>query len=157
MELGTITKRVYIEASPEVVYDVVSSPDYMVRWWVDTAEFDRTPGATGTVSWARGLGSVRAPILIVAAVPGVTFSFRWIAPPGSSVPDGVTLTPENSILVTFELVAEGTGTSLIVTEEAQRELGWEAAVLEQYFSAHGAGWDELLPKVVTLAVEVASS
>jgi hypothetical protein len=60
------------------------------------------------------------------------------------LPVGATLTPENSLLVTFDLTPQGSGTLLRVTEAGIRELGWEAAVLEEYYNDHSDGWAGLL-------------
>jgi hypothetical protein len=34
-----------------------------------------------------------------------------------------------------------------MTETGFRELGWEAAVLEQHYRDHVAGWDHFLPRL----------
>src|SRR4051794_20306605 len=33
MEFGTIEREIYVEASPEIVFEVVSSPDHLKAWW----------------------------------------------------------------------------------------------------------------------------
>src|SRR4051794_38706383 len=35
MEFGSIERDVFVEASPEVVFEVVSSPDHIKQWWPD--------------------------------------------------------------------------------------------------------------------------
>jgi uncharacterized protein YndB with AHSA1/START domain len=101
--------------------------------------------------WLQSLERrMEVPITVVEAVPGVRFSFRWTAPPAPELlPVGANLTPQNSVLVTFDLTAQGSGTLLTVTEAGMRELGWEAAVLEHYYNDHTEGWIELLGKLVT--------
>ena len=49
MEFGTIEREIYVEASPEVVFEVVSSPDHLKQWWPDDAHYEPTPGSTGEI------------------------------------------------------------------------------------------------------------
>src|SRR5262249_8667133 len=71
-----------------------------------------------------GRESVVVPVSVVEAEAPRRFVFRWVQP------DGQPATPENSFLVTFELVPAGDGTLLRLTEAGLREVGWEAAQLE---------------------------
>ena len=150
MEFGTIEQSIYIEASPEVVYEVVSSPEHITGWYVDEAEYETAAGSSGRFAFGAPERRLEVPITVVEAVPGVRFSFRWIAPPAPELlPVGATLTPENSLLVTFDLTPQGGGTLLTVTETGTPELGWEAAVLEHYCNDHAEGWIEILRKLDT--------
>ena len=49
MEFGTIEREIYVEASPEVVFEVVSSPDHLQQWWPDEAHYEPVPGSTGEI------------------------------------------------------------------------------------------------------------
>jgi len=40
MEFGTIEREIYIEATPEVVFDVVSNPHHVKQWWPDDARYE---------------------------------------------------------------------------------------------------------------------
>ena len=51
MEYGTIEREIHIDASPEVVFDVVSSPEHMREWWPDEAEYPAEPGGTGRIGF----------------------------------------------------------------------------------------------------------
>ena len=73
------------------------------------------------------------------------FSFRWTHPAGEVAAEG------NSLLVTFDLVPSGEGTLLKMTETGFREMGWEAAVLEQQYREHVTGWDYYLPRLAPYA------
>jgi uncharacterized protein YndB with AHSA1/START domain len=145
LEVGTIEKRIHIDASPAVVYEVISRPEHVAGWWFDEADFEPTPGSAGVLAAGTPPGRVEVPISVIEAVPGRRFSFRWVAPPAPAVvPPGSALTTQNSVLITFDLTADGDGTLLTVTEEGLRELGWEAAVLEEYYNSHGTVWAKLL-------------
>ena len=40
MEFGTIEREIYVEAAPEVVFEVVSNPDHVKQWWPDEAHYE---------------------------------------------------------------------------------------------------------------------
>jgi len=157
MEFGSIEQSIYIDAAPEVVYDVVSSPEHMARWYVDEAVYETVPGGSGHFVFGGPDHRVEVPITVVDAVPSTRFSFRWTAPPAPELlAVGTTLTPENSLLVTFSLAPHGAGTLVTVTEAGMRELGWEAAVLESYYNDHSDGWTELLGRLTAYVGRLAA-
>ena len=53
MEYGSIEREIHIEATPEVVYEVISRPEHLREWWPDEAELEPVPGATGVISIGR--------------------------------------------------------------------------------------------------------
>ncbi len=142
MELGTIEREIFVEASPETVFDVVSSPDHLKEWWPDDAAYDPTPGGTGEIVFGdRDAGGAVVAFTVVDADPPRSFSFRWTHPAGEAAREG------NSLLVTFDLTPRGAGTLLRMTESGFREMGWEIAVLEEQFHEHETGWDFYLPRL----------
>ena len=142
MEFGTIEREVYVEASPAVVFEVVSSPDHLQHWWPDEAHYEAVPGSTGEIVFGEhGAGGAVVPFTVVDVQPPRTFSFRWTQPAGEPAAEG------NSLLVTFDLVPSGAGTLLRMTERGFREMGWEAAILEQQYHEHVKGWDYYLPRL----------
>lgn len=142
MEFGTIEREIYVEASPEVVFDVVSSPDHLQHWWPDEAHYDAVPGANGTIAFGEhDAAQTVVGFTVVDAQPPRTFSFRWTQPVGDTGVEG------NSLLVTFDLVPFGGGTLLKMTERGFREMGWEAAVLEHQYNEHVTGWSFYLPRI----------
>ncbi|MER7460594.1 SRPBCC family protein [Micromonospora sp. NPDC126480] len=142
MEFGTIQREIYVEASPEVVYEVVSSPEHVRQWWPDDARYDPTPGSTGEIVFGvRDAGGTVLSFNVIDARPPRTFSFRWTHPADEVAAAG------NSLLVTFDLTPSGDGTLLRMTETGFRELGWELAVLEQQYQEHVAGWDFYLQRL----------
>jgi uncharacterized protein YndB with AHSA1/START domain len=151
VEFGSIEREIFVEASPEVVFEVVSSPDHLKQWWPDDARYDPTPGSTGEIVFGDpDAGGGVAAFTVVDAQPPRTFSFRWTHPAGEVAAEG------NSLLVTFDLRPSNGGTVLTMTETGFREMGWEAAVLEQQYAEHVQGWDFFLPRlapyVATLGV-----
>lgn len=143
MEYGSIEREFHVDATPEVVFDVISSPVHIREWWSAETELRPVSGATAELVWSDG-ATARAmvsPITVVDAEPPRLFSFRWVYAAGESASD------RNSLLVTFELVPTGTGTSVRMTETGFREKGWEIAVLEEQYNEHVVGWGIFLPRM----------
>lgn len=130
MEIGSIEREIYIEASPTVVFEVVSDPRHVSRWWPDEARYEPVPGSTGEISF--GGDKVEA-FTVLEVRPPRTFTFRWTQPPGEPA------TAQNSLLVTFELVPSGDGTLLKLTETGYRD--------EETRTDHVNGWDYFLPRI----------
>ena len=143
MEYGTIEREFHVEASPEVVFDVISSPAHIREWWDAETDLDPVSGATGELVWADETTSRAhvSPITVVDAQPPRLFSFRWV------YPDGAAAASDNSLLVTFRLAASDRGTVVRMTEAGFREKGWEIAVLEEQYNEHVTGWDLFLPRM----------
>jgi uncharacterized protein YndB with AHSA1/START domain len=145
MEFATIEREIYVEASPEIVFEVVSSPDHLKQWWPDDARYDPTPGAAGEIVFGTDDRRAVTGFAVVDARPPHLFSFRWTQPVGEPAAEG------NSLLVTFDLSPRGAGTLLKMTESGFREMGWEAAVLEHQYNEHIKGWDFYIPRLAPYA------
>ncbi len=147
MEHGTIERDIQVEASPEVVFEVISKPEHVREWWPDDASFESVEGAPGELVWRNGeTGETTSVALTVVEVdPPKRFSFRWCAAgPGADDP---------SLLVTFDLLPTESGTLVRMTESGFREMGWEIAVLEEQYREHETGWDHYLPQLVEYAAK----
>lgn len=148
MQRGTIKQSIFIDASPAIVYEVVSTPEHLARWYVDEAVVEASPGVVGHFVFGGPGHPARAPITVIDAVPGIKFSFFWLAPPAPNIPPvGSELAADNAVVVTFSLVERDGGTLLTVTEDGMRELGWDSAVLTQYYDSHTEGWNVLLERL----------
>ncbi len=153
MEYGSIEREIQVEATPDVVYEVISKPEHLRAWCPDEAELTPVPGATGVVSFGdRSTPQAKVvPLTVVEADPPRRFSFRWVYDENESA------TSANSLLVTFDLEPSGAGTLLRFTEAGFRERGWEAAVLEEQYREHVTGWDHFLPRLVTYVARLVST
>ncbi|WP_433654080.1 SRPBCC domain-containing protein [Nocardia sp. CA-128927] len=151
MEHGRIERTMYVEATPEVVYEVISSPTHLKEWWPDDADLAPVPGAVGTISWGEGDEQQIVPITVIDAQPHRLFSFRWTHPVDEAAAVG------NSLFVTFELAPSGDGTTVRMTETGFREMGWEIAVLEQQYNEHIHGWDTHLPRLAEYVARLVAS
>ena len=142
MEFGTIEREIHIDASPETVFDVVSSPAHLKQWWPDDAQYGSTPGSTGEIVFGdRDAGGMVVALTVVDVQPPRMFSFRWTHPSDELAGEG------NSLLVTFDLTPSRGGTLLKMTETGFREMGWEVAVLEEQYNEHATGWDFYLARI----------
>lgn len=153
MELGTIERQLHIDASPEVVFDVVSSPEHVCGWWPDEADYPAVAGAAGRIRFGDPAdGGQWVQFTVVDAIPHRLFSFRWADEAGESAARG------NSYLVVFELepAADG-GTMLRMTECGFRERGWDDAKVAAEHAEHVAGWDHFLPRLPVYAAKVAGA
>lgn len=142
-EPGTLEREIHVAATPEVVWEVLTRPEHLSAWWSDDAELGSTaPGASGRLVFGHGADVVVEQLTVVEADRPRTFAFRWTHPAGERAE------ATNSLLVTFRLVPDGTGTRLRMTETGFREQGWEVAVLEERYADHERGWDHFLPRLV---------
>ena len=139
MEHGSIEREIHVEASPEVVFEVVSRPEHISQWWTDDADIEATPGAVGELVWGDRARVV--PIRVVRAERPRLFAFRW-AYPDDHVDDSA-----NSLLITFELTPSGTGTRIRLTETGFREMGWGLAKMAEQHREHVVGWDTFVPRL----------
>lgn len=141
----TIEREIHVEASPEVVFEVVTSPEHLREWWPDEAVIEPTPGAVGELVFGdRSSPDAQIPqVTVVDAVPPHLFSFRWIYPEDEPAALG------NSLLVTFELVPAHGGTLVRMTETGWVEKDWTTAELEEQYRDHATGWDHFIPRLGT--------
>ena len=149
MELGSIEREIRIEASPEVVFDVVSSPEHLKEWWPDEADFPPVPGENGRIGFGNPKDGITwERFTVVDARPPRHFSFRWTHEEGETAARG------NSYLVVFELEPTDTGTLLRMTESGFRERGWAEAKVAAEHADHVTGWDHYLPRLAPYAEKV---
>jgi uncharacterized protein YndB with AHSA1/START domain len=149
MEYGSIEREIHIDASPEVVFDVVSNPAHLREWWPDEADFPAVPGGEGRIGFGEaGADRTWVQFTVVDAVPPRLFSFRWTHEEGESA------APGNSFLVVFELEPVDRGTRLRMTETGFRERGWDEAKVAAEYADHVTGWDHYLPRLPAYATKV---
>jgi uncharacterized protein YndB with AHSA1/START domain len=148
VEFGTIEREIHIDASPEVVFDVVSSPEHLRGWWPDEAEYPAVPGGAGRIGFGDSDDRTWVQFTVVDAIPPRLFSFRWTHEVGETAARG------NSFLVLFELEPAGSGTRLRLTETGFRERGWDEAKVAAEYADHVSGWDHFLPRLPVYAAKV---
>ncbi|GAA4366289.1 SRPBCC domain-containing protein [Nocardioides caricicola] len=140
-EHGPIVRDIQVDASPEVVFEVVSKPEHVREWWPDDAGFESVAGALGELVWRNTeTGETTTVLMSVVEVDAPRrFSFRWCFQGEDRDRD--------SLLVTFDLTPSAGGTLLRMTETGWREMGWEVAVLEEHYQDHVDGWNHYIPRL----------
>jgi uncharacterized protein YndB with AHSA1/START domain len=140
----SVEREILIEATPEVVWGVITEPEHISRWFSDEAEVEGRVGADGTLTWRPGGRSgdrevdMIVPIRVVEAEPFRRFSFRWNHPEGAG-PD-----ENNSALVEFSLIEEADGTRLRVVESGIDAVTDDEQGKARYIEDHEQGWERHL-------------
>jgi uncharacterized protein YndB with AHSA1/START domain len=144
----SVEREILIEASPEVVWGVLTEPEQISRWFSDDAEVEARPGAGGKLTWRPG-GRGRkkesdtvVPIRVVDADPFRRFSFRWNHPQGAQPDEG------NSALVEFTLTEEPGGTRLRVLETGIHAVTHDEQSKARYGEDHEQGWEKHLGELL---------
>jgi uncharacterized protein YndB with AHSA1/START domain len=145
MNPSTIDYEIHIEATPEIVFDVVSNPKHLANWFPDEAELDLVPGGAGVFTFHQGEGDHVAQVTVVDAQPYSTFSFRWSQEPGQEVTEG------NSLLVRFDLAAAAGGTLLTMSESNFDGRGLDDARVLADYEDHSGGWAQIMPRLAPYA------
>src|SRR4051812_27316505 len=153
MEYGSIEREIHIEATPEVVYEVISTAGHLREWWPDEAELEPVPGATGVISFGdRSTPEAKvAPLTVMEADPPRRFSFRWV------YDEGETASSANSPWGPLELFPWVAAPLLRSPEGGSRERGWRAAVLGEHSRQPVPGWDSFLPRLVLYVARLVST
>jgi len=140
----SVEREILIEATPEIVWGVITEPEQISRWFSDEAEVEGRVGADGTLTWRPGGRSgdrefdMVVPIRVVEAEPFRRFSFRWNHPEGAG-PD-----ENNSALVEFRLIEEEDGTRLRVVESGIDAVTDDEQSKARYLNDHEQGWERHL-------------
>jgi uncharacterized protein YndB with AHSA1/START domain len=80
---NSVEREILIEASPEIIWSVITEPDQISRWFSDEADVQGRAGADGTLTWRQGgrggykESDLIVPIRVVEAEPFRRFAFRW--------------------------------------------------------------------------------
>jgi len=136
----SVEREILINASPEVVWRVITEPEHISRWFSDEAELEGRIGADGSLTWRPGgRGGDKdfdavVPLRVVAAEPYRHFAFRWNHPLGTE-PD-----ESNSALVEFSLIEEADGTRLRVIESGIDAVTHDQEGKVRYLKEHEHGW-----------------
>ena len=140
---AAIEREIFIEADPEVVFDVISQPEHVKEWFPDDAEYPVEPGGTGQLTFRNDAGDTIAvdTLTIVAVEYPTKFAFTWA----------------EGLLVTFTLERVSGGTLLKFAETGFRELGWDDAKVADRYHDHVRGWGEILPRLAPYAVGVGAA
>ncbi|HEU4967156.1 MAG TPA: SRPBCC domain-containing protein [Candidatus Saccharimonadales bacterium] len=133
-----ITKEITINAPIRTVWEVVTKPEHMAKWFAESAVYKPAVGEKGAVSWS---GMADAPIEITAMDEPHTFAFNWVAP------DEEVVGTDNKTLITFTLEESGAGTRVQVTESGFSKLAIADEQKKSLMDKHVSGWPYFLGKL----------
>ena len=122
-----LEREILIEASPDVVWSVITEPQHLSGWFGDSTEIDLRPGGSLVLHWDANDHAVHGRVETVE--PPRLFSFRWFR-------SG----EEDSTLVEFTLSAEGDSTRLTVVESGFQELAGPEDEKQRDADGHREGW-----------------
>ena len=127
-----IEREILIEAPVEVVWDVVTRPEHISRWFGDAVELELRPGGKAVLHF-DGHGTIHGRVERVER-PRL-FSFRWVVDPDEELAEG------NSTLVEFRLAAVGGSTRLTVVESGFADLARPDDEQQRHVDGHTRGWE----------------
>ena len=133
-----IEKEILIEATIELVWQVITEPEHMRQWFADQTEIDLRVGGHGALSF-RGQDSYL--LQVEALDPPRRFAFRWVRRPETVV------RADNSLLVEFSLQPEGGHTRLRVVESGFESIDWSDEEKAKYADRHSNGWQTILGRL----------
>ena len=128
-----VDKTIHVNAPAELLYELLTNPEHLVRWMAATAEIDARPG--GRIRWTHANGdSCSGHFVELVPDRRIVFTYGWEradvgVPPGSTTVE-ITLRPH------------GTGTELHLVH---RGLAGPMA------DAHAGGWDNYLRRLALTA------
>lgn len=138
----SITREIEIDAPADVVWQTLTEPERITRWFPDRLDLDLADGAlregaAGTFAFddpASG-GEFVAPVVIGTLDRPHRFTFRWGHEAGADA------TAATSMLVEFTLEPLGPErTRLRVVESGFDRIGWTDEAKASYAKDHREGW-----------------
>jgi uncharacterized protein YndB with AHSA1/START domain len=145
-----IERAVLIAAPVERVWELVTNPEHVGRWFADAgAELELRPGGTLSLSWSD-FGTFHG--RVEAVEPPHRVAYRWLSAKDSRAEP----TPANSTLIEFTLAAEGDGTRVAVVESGFDGLDVDADERAAALASHTRGWKDELGELVDYARGVAA-
>jgi uncharacterized protein YndB with AHSA1/START domain len=133
LERGIITRTVRIAAPRRIVWEALVTPAHVLDWWGHPMRFPDgiRPGSVGKFEWEGGEFDVRIDAMDEPATYTLTWDF------------GEDLDESEVTHVVFELIEDGDGTLVTVTEsgfDRKTDLATKRARMEE----NTGGWNTVL-------------
>ena len=126
----TLEKELFIKASPERVFQALTTKEGLEHWFLRKAEVDLRPGGAIRFEWGPGMAEV-GKILILEPPHRISYSWEALEPSPTTI--------------TFELTAEDDGTRLHLTHTG---IG-EGEDWDNYYTSVNGGWNEHLQNLTS--------
>lgn len=133
MTVDRIERETLIEAPLERVWQLVTEPG----WWVASAPSGKAVEGETTLCENEQYGDF--PVRVETVTPQTYVAYRW-----ASAFAGQELTDDNTTLVEFTLVPEGSATRLKVVESGFSQLAGSEELRAQAHRDNTGGWAEVL-------------
>jgi uncharacterized protein YndB with AHSA1/START domain len=142
----SIERKITIRAPKERVYDAITDPKQVVKWFFDSIDGPLAVGTSPTIDFGK---DYVFQIHVVAADPHDYFAYRWVPAneDGTVGFKGDVLASPNT-LVEFRLADDPNGTALTLTESGFSTL--PRAVAEKQLKENSGGWDYMLDRLEKL-------
>jgi uncharacterized protein YndB with AHSA1/START domain len=128
-----VDRRVFIDAPPHEVYELLTDAELLVEWMAPVAQADRRVG--GTITWTHANGdTVAGKFLELVPFRRIVFSYGW-----DRADVGV---PPGSTTVEIELRPRDGGTELHLIHRG---------LTAQMADAHNGGWTNYLARLTAAA------
>ncbi len=135
-----IKREITINATQEQIYEAITNPNQLIKWFPETTEGDFQPGSQPIFGFGE---HGKNQLLIVAAEPHQYFAYRWV--PGANHFLGDVNGVPNT-LVEFQISAQSNGSCKItLTESGFADLPPE--MMEAAFKQNSGGWDFMLDRL----------
>ncbi len=135
-----IKREIFIAASKEKVFDAISNPEKVVKWFPETLEGKYAIGEQPIFGFGE---HGKNQILIVDSKPHHYFSYRWVPGANHFIGD---LTKVKTTLVEFSIEEiDGKNCKLTLTESGFSSLPFE--IMENSFKQNSGGWDFMLGRL----------
>jgi uncharacterized protein YndB with AHSA1/START domain len=133
IDTKVIERVIRIEASPEIVFRLLTDPIQYIRWKGTLAELEPRSGGKFRVEFAATKGIASGKYLEVVPNRRVVFTWGW---------EGNEHVPPGSSTVEIDLTPEGKGTRLRLVHRG---------LPEDTVPTHAEGWDYFLPRLEDVA------
>ena len=140
-----IIREITVKASKERVYQAITEPAEIIKWFPDTVEDGTLEVGQDPIFSFEGATHKRR-VHIEAANPYDYFAFRWVPGPSGEGAGDVLSIPNTLVEFSIEEVAGGTRVTL-------RESGFSSlpqSEAESSFKDNNGGWDYMFERLSTL-------
>ena len=134
--IGTVERTIRIAARPEIVFDLLTDAQQMLRWQGVEAQLEPRPGGVYRVQLTTNGQCAAGRFVEVVPHTRIVFTWGW-DPPVYPIPAG-------STTVEITLTPEGTDTVLHLRHTGLPDVPAVTA-------SHGAGWQHYLERLAILA------
>jgi uncharacterized protein YndB with AHSA1/START domain len=142
-----IEREIVVAAPPERLWEILTRPEHIARWFMMESQVDLRPGGTMVLT-SEEFGKFQG--VVETVDPPHVFSYRWARHPDIPVAEGT------ATLVEFTLTPEGDGTRLRVVETGFASTDAVRVDQERHAEANSQGWLQVLDTLRRYAEQTAA-